>query len=250
MAFTEFTAHEYAQIDVASAFGHDKLDWSDRISWTQDNHGRLESLVSKAEEPALFHASVQALRAGEKGQATGYPISLDAAASGLQVLACLVECETSAKLCGVVPTGHREDAYTTLYQNMNERSERRGRQANGGRKIVRSQLKDAMVSSLFGSKDVPERVFNHDPETLELFYQTMEEDAPGAWALRNALLALWVPYTAAYGFVMPDNFHVLKRIEDTEQVQFNFNDRSFEMTRKVYRGTRSDRSICANVTHA
>lgn len=250
MAFTEFTAHDYARIDVAGCFGLDKLDWSDRLAWTEENHGRLESLVNKAEEPALYHASVQALRAGEQGQATGYPISLDAAASGLQVLSCLVECEASAKLCGVVSTGHRADAYTTLYQNMSERSERHGRQASGGRKIARNQLKEAMISSIFGSKDVPERVFNYDPETLALFYQTMEEDAPGAWALRNALLALWVPYTESYGFVMPDNFHVLKRIEDTEQVPFTFNDQVHSLTRKVYRGTRNDRSLCANVTHA
>ena len=132
-----FTGLQYLKIDIASNYGLDKMDWDDRIAWVDAHEHELETLLNQAEEPALYHAAVQAFRKTQKGEPTGYPISLDAASSGLQILAALVGCEASASLCGVVSTGHREDAYTRIYQAMCEG-------IGEAAKIERKQVKQAI----------------------------------------------------------------------------------------------------------
>lgn len=118
MAMQTFSGKQYLQIDVANNFGLDKEDWDVRLDWFKTNESRLEHLLKEAEEPALFYASVQAYRKAAAGHLIRYPISLDATASGLQISSCLTGCMTSARLCNVVDTGHREDAYTNVYEAM------------------------------------------------------------------------------------------------------------------------------------
>ncbi len=110
----QFTPMEYLQIDIANNFGLDTLNWDDRLQWFMDNENKLDSLLSQAKEPALFFAGVKAWRQVLNGEAIGYPISLDATASGFQILACLTGDRQAAELCNVVNTGNRLDAYTVI----------------------------------------------------------------------------------------------------------------------------------------
>jgi len=135
--FTEFTGLEYLKIDIASNYGLDKESWQDRISWVDENETDLENYLYQADEPALYFAAVQAFRKAQKGLPSGYPISLDATSSGLQILACLTGCEASARLCNVLPTGNREDAYTNIYRGMCD-------SIGDTAKITREQAKDAI----------------------------------------------------------------------------------------------------------
>lgn len=77
-----FTAIEYLKIDIANHFGLDKEDWDVRIAWFDAHENELEMLISKAEVPQLFYAAVQAYYAVIRGEKIGYPIGLDATASG------------------------------------------------------------------------------------------------------------------------------------------------------------------------
>jgi len=113
-----FTPTEYLMIDIAGNFGLDKESWTDRISWFQTNEPLLKNLIDQAEEPALYYAGVQAYRTASQGKPISYPISLDATASGAQILAILVGCSKSASLCNVISTGDREDLYTNIYEIM------------------------------------------------------------------------------------------------------------------------------------
>lgn len=118
MTFQSFTGREYLKIDIANNFGLDKKDWDERIAWFDENENQLDKLLKKAEEPALFYAGVQAWKKTKSGKPSGYPISLDATCSGIQILACLAGDRKTASLVNVVDTGHREDAYTSLYLHM------------------------------------------------------------------------------------------------------------------------------------
>lgn len=118
MAFTRFSGKEYLKIDIANSFGLDKKDWDQRLAWFDQHEDHLQELVSQADDPAMFFAGVQAWNQVKQGQPIGYPISLDATSSGLQILAALTGDRSAAELCNVVNTGHREDAYTGVYQAM------------------------------------------------------------------------------------------------------------------------------------
>ena len=67
-----FTGIQYLQIDIANSFGLDKEIWENRLAWFAQNEHQLEHLVSKAKEPAMFHAGVQAYREVQCGNPIGY----------------------------------------------------------------------------------------------------------------------------------------------------------------------------------
>ena len=238
----QFTAREYLQIDIANNFGLDTLSWDDRLQWFKDNEDKLDSLLNQAKEPALFFAGVKAWRQVLNGEAIGYPISLDATASGFQILACLTGDRQAAELCNVVNTGNRLDAYTVIYESMME--------AIGGEcNLDRKQTKRAVMTSLYASEAVPREVFG-EGALLGLFYETMEQRAPRVWAINNLFKNLWNPLATHHKWVLPDNFHVQIKIMGNvyEQVQFAGND--FEVIRKVNMPQPEGRSLGANVTHS
>ena len=51
------------KIDIANNWGLDKLKWDERIEWFDQNESQLDTLVNKADSPALFYAGVQAWKA-------------------------------------------------------------------------------------------------------------------------------------------------------------------------------------------
>lgn len=229
-------------IDIASNFGFDKADWTDRIEWTAQNEGQLENLMPQAEEPALYFAAVEAYRAAQQGKPSGYPISLDATASGLQLLAVLSGDRQAASLCNVIDTGSRKDAYTEVYNKMLD-------QTGDYSKISREDVKDAVMTSLYGSEAVPKEVFG-EGALLQLFHATMESAAPGAWELNKAFLAMWNPKALSHDWVLPDGFVVQTKVMDTERTTVHLLNRPHDVYFKVNRPIPHGRALGANVTHS
>lgn len=245
MAMQTFTPIEYLKIDVAGNFGLDKKSWNERIAWFDAHEHELEDLVNQAEEPALFFAGMRAYQAAKRGEAIGYPISLDATASGPQIMAALVNCETTAKLCNVVDTGQREDLYTNLSDSMQVRVNAIGESLS----IERSDAKQAIMTSFYGSKAQPKRIFGEGP-VLDTYYQTMEEEAPGAWQLNMEILQMWNPTASIYEWTLPDNFHVKCKVEDTVFHSLKFDGFDYTYRTKENRPTDEGRSLGANLIHS
>ncbi len=238
----KFTGMQYLAIDIANKFGLDKQDWDVRLDWFNQNQEKLLSLVPQAKEPALFYAGVQAWNQAQQGLPIGYPISLDACSSGLQLLSCLTGDDKAAKLCGVIDTGHREDAYSVIY---NEMVNSIGETA----KISRNDCKDAIMTSLYGSTAVPKQVFG-EGKLLQVFVDTMSNVAPAAWTLNQVFLDIWDSTVLSHDWILPDNFHVHVNVMGTIKEKVQFFNKPYEVVTKVNMPKEKGRSLGANVTHS
>lgn len=254
--FQTFTGKEYLKIDIANNYGQDKKKWRERISWFDENQDKLEDLIKDAEEPALFFAGVQAWRQVERGEPIGYPVSLDATSSGLQLLACLTGDRKAAELCNVVDfvnqqggldfspeaEAERRDGYTVIYNYMTNLIGEKS-------KIAREDVKQAIMTSLYGSEAVPKEVFG-EGNLLAIFHEVMSDLAPGAWELNKAFLSMWNPNATIYEWTMPDNFHVKTKVMDTVKNTIHFLNAPYEVLTKVNQAKDEGRSLGANSTHS
>ncbi len=237
-----FTGIEYLRIDIANNFGLDKEDWDDRLTWVNVNEHDLEKLLPKADEPALYFAAVKAYRKAQHGHAVNYPISLDATSSGIQILAALTGDRLAAKLCNVIDTGHREDAYTGLYTAMCDKIGDRA-------KIDRKDTKKAIMTAFYSSTAVPKTVFG-EGALLDIFYETMKENAPAAWELNETMLAIWDPTKYSNDWVLPDNFHVHVKVMSSISENVHFLNAPYEVQYSVNKPMEGGRSLGANMTHS
>lgn len=238
----EFTGREYLKIDIANSYGLDKKDWSERLAWFDAHENQLEELVIQAKEPAMFYAGVKAWRDVQAGRPIGYTVGLDATSSGLQILAALTGDRSAAELCNVVNTGHRRDAYKSIYERMTTI-------ITDSTKIDRDKVKDAIMTAFYGSKAVPKQVFGTG-KLLDIFYEVMATLAPAAWELNEAFLAMWDPDATINSWVLPDNFHVHVKVMDTVREVVHFQNKPYDVYHKVNRPMAEGRSLGANTIHS
>lgn len=250
-----FTPIEYLKIDIASNYGLDKETWNARLDWFHENQYDIETigltnsnkvkrlkLMKEADSPALFYAGIKAWMQAKAGKAIGYPVSLDATASGAQILAAMVGCEKSAQLCNVVDTGNREDLYTNIYQRMCERYGSTG-------EFDRLAAKQAVMTWLYGSTAEPKKAFG-EGDLLETFYQTMFEDAPGISKANVGILNLWDPTVNQYNWTLPDGFEVNAKVMGKVKHSAMFLDQEYEVIQKVQMPQERGLSLGANVVHS
>lgn len=247
MAFQEFSPKQYLQIDIANNFGLDKKNWNERLAWFNEHEPVLENMLSQADEPALYFAGVQAWRAVQDGEAIGYPISLDATCSGMQILAAITGDRSAGQLCNVLDfteegVAQRRDGYTVIYDYMQNKL------GNAGR-ISRDDAKQAVMTSLYGSQAVPKEVFGTGM-VLSTFYRTMMELAPAAWELNETFLKIWDSSRDLYSWVLPDNGHIHVKVIGQVSTRVHFLDEPYDVITKKQMPIEEGRSLGANVTHS
>lgn len=238
----QFTGKQYLQMDIAGNFGLDNKEWDVRLQWFKDHEHCLLDMQKEAKEPALYFAAVQAWFDTQEGKASGYPISLDATCSGLQILSVLTGDRSAASLCNVVSTGKREDAYTTIYEYMVEELGEQG-------KIKRDQTKQAILTSLYGSEAIPKKVFG-EGILLHTFFKMMETHTPAAWELNQFYLSIWNPDALQYSWNLPDNFHVHCKVMGQTTDTVHFMNQPFDVHTTINMPQDKGRSLGANTTHS
>ena len=238
----EFSGMDYLRIDIANHMGFDKKLWDERILWTIFHENNLEDFLDEAEEPALYYAAVKAYRKALAGEPIGFPISLDATASGSQILSCLTCDRKAAALCNVIFTGKREDIYTSIYHRMAEKLGEK-------EKIDREPVKKSVMVSFYGSKAVPKKVFG-EGKLYQTFLETMNESAPLAWELNKACLDFWNPKALSYDWIMPDGFSVHIKVMQPQKDIVHFMNAPYEVVYEVNKPTKEGRSLSANMVHS
>lgn len=243
-----FNGMQYIAIDVANSFGHDKWEFEDRINWVKKNIDSLEQLESGADKKSLplYRKAVMALRKAQKGEATGHLVGLDATCSGMQIMSAMTGCVAGATATGLVNPNKRADAYTIVTDTMNQ-------QDGIFVKVPRSSAKEAVMTSLYGSKAQPKKIFGEDTPELNAFYKAMGSVCPGAWSLLDDLLKSWNPFALVHEWKLPDGYDarvkvmqkVEKRIEVDELAHSTFTYEFF-----VNEGSKTGLSNVANVVHS
>jgi Mitochondrial DNA-directed RNA polymerase len=246
-----FTGLQYLMMDIASSFGLDKANWSERLAWFEAHKKYHEfattpemlAWVKKAEEPAQALAGIYAYRATVANQPIGYMCGLDATASGLQLLALLAGCEQSASICNLINTGRREDAYTAVYESVCNR-------VGANQIILRKAVKNALMTHLYGSTAVPKAVFGEGTPELGAFYAAIDEMLPGANMLNYDLLSLWQSDALAHQWTLPDGFDVVIKVMDAVTHHVNFLGNNYEVIQKINQPKEMGLSMGANIIHS
>ncbi len=241
-----FTGYQYLLIDCANQFGKDKDLFDVRIQWATDNMPLLENLTEQADEPALFAKAVQAIRKAQHGLPTGHMVGFDAVCSGMQIMSAITGCEAGANATGLVDPNRRADAYTDCTTLM-------GRILGVTLTNARDDVKQSVMTVLYGSKKEPKKVFGKDTPELNAFYKAMFELAPGACELLEDLLQSWTPYALAHEWTLPDGGYarvkVMEKVEARIEVD-ELDHATFSYEYFVNEGTESGLSNVANVIHS
>ena len=243
----KFTGWQYLLIDVANQFGHDKLLFEERIKWAEDNLDKLEDLIPQADNPYLYQKALMAIRKAQQGIPTGHLVGFDATCSGIQVMSVLTGCKAGAEATGLVNPNVRADAYTKVTQMMNQIL------GGVGVSVKRSQAKQALMTSFYGSKAEPLNLFGENTPELNAFYQAATTVAPGAWQLLQDLLASWQPFALSHEWQLPDGFEAKVRVMQPVETRIEvaeLDGASFTYQYYENRGTAKGLANAANVTHS
>ena len=241
MSTSEFTGMQYLQMDIASMFGLDKKTWKERLDWFKQHEPELENLSGKADDSNGYIAAVNAYRNAKAGKAIGYPINLDATASGCQVLALLTGDSKAAARVNLINTGKREDLYSYILNKMTQ-------VAGVSENLSREKVKKAIMTSLYGSEKKPKEVFGE--ENYALFEKVMNEELPAVWKLNKFLLNHWNPEAVEYNWIMPDNFHVNCQVLKSTYFSVKCMGQDVSVHKYVMRKTDKGRFLSANLAHS
>ena len=236
-----FSGMDYLKIDVASMFGLDKEVWDKRIEWFNAHENELESLIEQADARNCYLAAVNAYRDAKAGKPIGYPINLDATASGCQVLALLMGDKKAAMRVNLVNTGAREDLYTYIYNIMKQ-------EAPVATTLTRDQVKKSIMTSLYGSEAKPKEVFGE--ANYEIFERVMDRELKGVWRLNKFLLNHWDPTKTEYSWTMPDNFHVTCTVTKKVQYEAKCLGEDISFVKEIKGCTEKGRFLSANLAHS
>lgn len=237
---------EYLCIDVANQYGLDKKLFDDRIQWVLTNIHTLETMKGDEKNYPLYMKAVMALRKAQRNEPTGHLVGLDACCSGMQIMSALTGCVAGAKATNLINTGLRQDAYTNVTLAA-------GAYLGGSLSISRDDIKQAVMTCLYGSKAIPKALFGEDTPELLAFYHGMQEVCPGAFELLQDLLGSWQAYALDHSWVLPDNYHAVVKTMEKVEKRIEVDELAHATFTYEYRencGTRSDVKNAANVIHS
>lgn len=253
--FTTFTGLDMLKIDIANCYGLDKLTFKERIAWTSKYQvPTLLRKCSEAEEPLLMKKAVLAYQTALSGLPIGHNVFMDATASGLQIMACLSNCASTAEATNLIFNGKRNDPYTIVSDEMVRRLPHSPMFEGKSPSEIRSLIKKPIMTTFYSSKAQPRSLFGEDTIELETFYSTLNDLFPGPMAIMSIVESKWNPTALYHQWTLPDGHvahvkvieQVDTKIEVAELQCANTFAYRFYPNQPSKRGT----SLVANIIHS
>ena len=126
-SFMDEEAERWLRFQVATTFGLDKETLDERLNWTYENEWLIKEIATDpinnlsdwegAEEPWQFLAACEEMYhcvIKRDRISTGLPIAIDATCSGIQIIAGLTKCKSTAKMVNVLPSSEPQDVYKVI----------------------------------------------------------------------------------------------------------------------------------------
>lgn len=248
----QFTGKQYIQIAIANHFGLDQELWEERIRFVEDNECILESLVEGAKEKYLYMKAIRAYRDGQQGLPTGYIMSLDATASGIQIMSVLSSCETTAKAVNVINEGTRKNVYADIVTEMNTVLVAHGENEFDFLSNI-AGVKEAGMTVFYNSKAVPRKVFGDDSPQLDAFYTVLNSLLPGAMDVLTSIDSCIDKNSLESSWTLPDGHMAYVPVMTKESMQIKieeFNNRSFTFLQDVNKADPFNVALVANIVHS
>lgn len=245
-----FTGWQYLLIDIAnnSPFDLDKECFEKRIEWAEAHLEELEQIAETHQwkHKPMFQKTTLAIRRAQRGEASGHLVGLDAVCSGMQLMACLTGCHSSAAATGLINPDARADAYTECTTLM-------GKLLGREMSMERKKVKNAVMTALYGSKAEPIKEFGEDTPELQAFYKAMYLLAPGPCNLLTALLDSWQPWVLKHEWILPDGFNAKVRVTQLVENRIEVDELNHaSFTYQYYENMGEPRGVknAANIIHS
>ena len=259
-----FSPMEYLIIDIANNFGMDKLTYRERLDWFTDNiepyinnfssdediFKFVESSdnIDELDKPLVF-ASLQAYRDYLNGKPSGYMVSFDATASGLQIMSALTNDELGMQWTNATDEPKRYDIYTEvfeqtkiLYKHYYPNKEPKA--------LTRKDIKAAIMVLFYGGTLAVIKHLDYDKELYNVLVQVCNLLLKKPMYLLNGLLDTINAGQHLYEWIMPDGFHVKTPLFTEYSEKHVFNDEVIYTKYKDLGLDESFKGTPANVMHS
>lgn len=235
----QLTPLEYIKISVANSYGLNKKTWNERLAWFDRflliPDGVKADVISEAKEPILMQKALHAYHDALSGTPTGFIMDLDATASGIQVMACLIGCKTTATAVNLIDNGKRNNVYNAIAEEMG---------------TTVDICKKPTMTYFYGSKAQPKEAFGDD---IDNFIDSVERILPGAVEVMEDVQSCWQNSALVHQWYLPDGHlasvknmvAVDKVIEIDELNHATFTHRLYENVAQ-----KNGISLIANIVHS
>ena len=171
-------------------------------------------------------------------------MSIDATASGLQIMSALSGCKDTARVCNMINTGNREDVYQMIADKMNVR-------LNGKYGVTRKDVKKPCMTTFYNSLANPKQTFNK-PQ-LKAFYATLDGLMPGAMEVMETINEFWDYDGDIHMWTLPDGHVARVPVTEMSDVRIEVDEldhRTFTYRYDKQQPSENYRSLVANIVHS
>ncbi len=211
---------EALKIDIVNSFGHDKLTFKDRLTifdtkikprikknTTADYLVKLVQEL-KFDEPELGFVGLLAYIDYLNNRASGYMVSFDATASGIQLMSALMGDEEGMRMTNLIDN-QRHDVYTEIYEVVKEYWKVK---QNSELNLSRSDIKKAIMVMMYGGYKSVMNILGNDRKLYFAILAICNHYIKGASVLKDILLNCISTKVTSYTVVAPDGFTMVNPI--------------------------------------
>ena len=228
-------------ISLANARGFDNWTWERRIKWAKEQKISHNIEIPKGTKyPEKYAKTVRAILDYKKGIPSGFPMELDATASGIQIMAAITGCVQTAREVNLVDPLRRKNVYGTVARKMSTYEDV---------SITKDEVKYPAMTHYYNSLATPKDVF--DPNELGAFYSCLDGLLPGAEFAMNELNKCWDSTAKYHTWTLPDGHTAFIRTMTTEVAEYEYNNTKVKYQYYVNKGNKTDyRSLVPNIIHS